>query len=157
MKTMHKYFQGTMIFVVALFLMTACKVKQNTVVVPAINYKGISVYEFKSKSKGNCGKILDCEGKETTVFGKIDYQNVYHNQQFSIDKFFFKDVEGTYFVEVKVETENNKAIFDKILAADTSKVWILEGVAKGFDAPTNGYCRRSCVLILNSKEKLYLN
>lgn len=148
------YSISIIIFLVINFGFSSCKVQKDKDKVKINRQEYMKVSELYIKCNGPCGQATECEGRMAKVMGRIDFKNIFHNESFSHDKFFLKDFNTTAILEVKVESKNNKAIFDKINKAKKVDVFYIYGIVEGFDMSMNGNCMRGITLKVDKLEQL---
>ncbi|NPA68565.1 MAG: hypothetical protein GXO50_08155, partial [Chlorobi bacterium] len=89
-----------------------------------------------------CGLQASCEGKTVRLKGIIDEDNI--NEQNGTFRITDEDDEN-YYIDIAVDDGISEEIFSKIKDKGGMPVKT-EGVAEGFDMPTNFTCKRGFFL-----------
>jgi hypothetical protein len=113
-------------------------------------YYGIKTFLKSNNAKSNCNKKADCEGGVVKLKGVIDECNV--NEETSV--FWLVDEKNKkYSIPISVDTLIKTAVFNK-LKGNGGLVYEVEGIAEGFDKPTNFFCDRGIIIKLNDVLKV---
>ena len=107
----------------------------------------------------SCGEALECEGKKIRVMGYIDWENIFFKeeyQQLPYDKFIITDRESEKKVEVWVNPETARAVYQRMQQQrkKTGKEVFVSGTISGFDMPVMGSCCRGIKIELQKPEDL---
>ena len=140
-------------FIVVAFIVLLSSCSKYLLDLSSDKYYNIKTFLKSENCDADCGTEASCEGKTVKLQGVIDVDNINKESNYFriVDK---NDID--FNIQIDVNQSINLQVFDKV-AAFGSKLISVEGVANGFDAPTNYTCERLFNLTVNNPENLKLN
>jgi hypothetical protein len=125
-----------------------------------VPYIGIGEFYRTNGVPGLCGHVMNVEGKVARIRGFVDRSNIFdkkHYPNLPYEKFKVDDGKTGNSIEVWAVSEDNSAIFEKILRNTTleNKKIFVSGVVSGFDMPIMGSCRRGLRLEVKDPDNFF--
>ncbi len=128
-------------------LLSSCKKKLD---LNSSEHFGVKEFLSSKNCEADCGNVAACEGQTVKLIGVVveDSKNT-NNHSFQI----VDENDSEYTIDVIVNTQIEAAVFALVTSLEGKKVKI-EGIADGFDMPTNLNCERGISLKLTQVGKI---